>query len=201
MSETSVSQSNFANLAAVAWTVVPSAWGLSTLLYDDGGGDGFTFLGVLGWAALVAAGVFTMLAMLKVNALPGREGFRKAGLIALGLGILVTVPMFWAVPVWAGLYAVAMILFAVATPRVRTATLVIAGAMVLGVASLFILTALKVGTPDPTYGDYPVAWTTAFTVAAAGAAIGNVLIARSRAPWTRSVGGRAASENDMATAD
>ncbi len=188
MSQTRALQTNFAHLAAVAWIVVPIAWGLSTLLYEDGGGDGFTVLGVLGWAALVAAGVLTMLVMLKVEVIPSRARFRTPGIVALGLGILVTIPMFWAVPVWAGLFAVAMILFAISTRRERGATLVIAGAMIVGVASLFVLTALEVGTPDPTYGDYPIAWTTSFTVAAVGAAIGNILLARSQAPSTRSVG-------------
>jgi len=187
MSERPVLQTNLTGFAAVAWIVVPIAWGISTLLEDDGGGDTFSVLGVLGWAALVAAGVLTMLVMLKVDAIPTRVRFYRGGIVALGLGILVTIPMFWAVPVWAGLYAVAMILFAISTLRERGATLLIAAAMVAGIASLFVLTALKVGTPDPMYGDYPIAWFTSFSIAAVGGAIGNVLLGRSDKLSPRSV--------------
>lgn len=187
MSESRVLHTNLTGFAAVAWLVVPAAWGLSTLLEDDGGGDTFSVLGVLGWAALVAAGVLTMLVMLKVDAIPSRTRFYQAGIVTLGLGILVTIPMFWAVPVWAGLYAIAMILFAISTRRERGATLLMAAAMVVGIASLFVLTALKVGTPDPMYGDYPIAWFTSFSVAAVGGAIGNILLGRSGAQSTRSI--------------
>jgi len=187
MSVNRVSHTTLAYMAAIAWIVVPVAWGLSTLLENDGGGDAFTALSALGWAALIAAGVLTLLLMLRVDPIPSRSRAYQTGLVAFGLGILVTIPMFWAVPVWAGLYAVAMVLFALSTFRERAASLVIAGAMVVGVGSLYLLTALEVGTPDPTYGDYPIAWTTSFTVAAVGAAIGNLLMGRSERISTRSV--------------
>jgi hypothetical protein len=120
-----------------------------------------------------------MLVMLKVEVIPSRSRLRNAGIVALGLGILVTIPMFWAVPVWASLYGVAMILFAASTRGERGGASVFAGAMIVAIVSLFALTALEVGTPDPTYGDYPIAWATSFTVAAAGGAVANILFARS----------------------
>lgn len=179
MSERPESHTNFAYPAAAAWIVVPIAWGLQSLLEDDGGWEGFSLLGVLGWAALIAAGVLTLLVMLKVDVIPSRSRLRNTGIVAMGLGILITIPMFWAVPVWASLYGVAMVLFAISTRGERGGTSVFAGAMIVAVASLFALTALEVGTPDPTYGDYPIAWATSFTVAAVGGALGNILFARS----------------------
>jgi len=182
MSEKRRMQSGFARAAAAAWIVVPVAWGISTLLDDGGSGDTFSVLGALGWAALVVAGVLMMLAALELDATPTRTRIYQAGIVAHGLAILVTIPMFWAVPVWAGLYTVAMVAFAISIPSERPAMLVIAGAMVGGIACLYVLTALEVGTPDPTYGDYPIAWTASFTVAAVGAAIGSILMGRSGAP-------------------
>ncbi len=176
MSQNGAIRSNFAVVAAGAWAIVPAAWGISTLLESDGGGDSFTVLGVLGWAALIAAGASMLLAVLRAEVTPGRTRLFQTGLVFHGLGLLTSAVMFWAVPVWAGLYSIAMVLYAIAAPQARSAALVIAGAMAAGVASLVVLTALEVGTPDPIYGDYPIAWTSAFSVAAIGGAIGNFLL-------------------------
>jgi hypothetical protein len=193
MSENRVLQPNLAFAAAGAWLVVMLAWGLSNL-FGSWDGDGFSVLGVLGWAALIAAGVLMLLTMLKVDAMPHRTWLYRAGIVALGLGTLVSIPMFWAVPVWSSLYAIAMVLFSISTRRERIGSMVIAAGMAAGVLSLVVLTALEVGTPDPTYGDYPIAWATAFSVAAAGGAVGSFLLGRAEEPSVRST-----SEHELST--
>jgi len=171
---------NLALMAAAAWIVVPIAWWLAALLESDESGTGITPFYVLGWAALIGAGVLMLLAMLRVGAAPGRTRLFQVGIITHSLGILTSVVFFWAVPLWAGLYSIAMVFYAVAAPEVKRATLVIAGAMAAGVASLVVLTALQVGTPD-TYGDYPIAWITSYVVAAFGGGVGSFLLAKDTA--------------------
>ena len=129
-------------------------------------------------AALIAAGVLTLLAILRIGPRENRGRMIQAGIVIHALGLLVSAVMFWLVPLWAALYSVAMVLFALGAAQVRKAALVIAGTMAAGVLSIVVLTALQVGTPDPTYGDYPVAWVTSYYIAAMGAALGTVVLSR-----------------------
>lgn len=178
MSVAQRSRFEFATAAAVAWVIVPAAWGLSTLLEDDGGGDSLSFLGVLGWVALGSAGLLMLLAIRGFEPPPSRRRLFQIGSVIHALGVVAAFIVFWAVPLWAAIYAIAMALFALSMRSVRSAAIVTAVAMVAGIVSLTLLTALEVGTPDPQYGDYPIAWTTAYTVAAVGGALGSVMLRR-----------------------
>ena len=185
MSVAQRSRFEFATAAAVAWVTFPAAWGLSTLLGDDGGGDSLSFLGVLGWVALGSAGLLMLLAIRGFEPPPSRRGLFQIGSAIHALGVVAAFIVFWAVPLWAAIYAIAMALFALSMRSVRSAAIVTAGGMVAGIVSLTVLTALEVGTPDPQYGDYPIAWTTAYTVAALGGALGSIMLRRVGRPAER----------------
>lgn len=184
MSESKQARINLALVAATAWAVMPVAWLLAAMLDSDGGGDAFTPFYLVGWVALVVAGVAMLLAILRVEPVPERRRLHRVGIAVHSLGVLTTVVLFWAVFLWAALYAIAAALYAIAAPQIRRPALVIAGAMAVGVASMFVLTALEVGAQDE-YGDYPIAWVSAYVVAGVGGAIGNVLLGRSRASSDR----------------
>jgi hypothetical protein len=169
----------FALAASISWVAVPVAWGIATLLAEDGAGDSLSVLGVTGWVALGTAGLLMLLAIRGFEPSPRRRRVFQAGIAVHALGVLAAVVVFWAVPFWAALYAVAMVLYAISMRGIRRAALVTALAMVTGIAALVVLTALEVGTPDPVYGDYPIAWTTAYTVASLGGAVGSILLYRS----------------------
>jgi len=162
-------------IAAAAWLLVPVAWSMAAVL--DREGEGTVFM-LLGWAALVVAGVLTLVAIIRITPTENQGRIIQAGFIIHTLGLLASAVMFWFVPLWAALYSVAMVLYALGAPQVRRATLVIAGAMAAGVVSVVVLTALQVGAPDPTYGDYPVAWTTSYFIAAIGAALGTLVLSQ-----------------------
>ncbi len=171
------SRFEFAAAAAVAWIMVPAAWGLAAVL-DDGWGDSLSLLGVIGWVALGAAGLFMLLEIRGFEPPPRRRRLFQIGTAVHVVGVLAAIVMFWAVPFWGAIYAIAMVLYAAAVRRIRLAATAIALGMVAGIASLVVLTALEVGTPDPQYGDYPIAWFTAHTVAAVGGAVGSILLRR-----------------------
>ncbi len=160
----------FPLIAAAAWLTVPIAWSIGA----DFEGNVLT---LLGWVALVVAGVFSLLAMLGITSAHNRGPMVKTGIAVQALGMVATVVVFWAVPLWAGLYAIAMVLYAIRLPQVRRATLIVAGAMAAAVVAFFVLTALQVGTPD-SYGDYPVAWATSYFLATIGGAVGNFVLSR-----------------------
>lgn len=57
MSEATSTRTELAGFAAVAWLIVPVAWGTHTVLEADGEWDSLSFLGTVGWIALVVAGI------------------------------------------------------------------------------------------------------------------------------------------------
>lgn len=167
----------YALIAAAAWVLVPVAWSIGAGLESDGSAGGGEVFFVLGWAALVGAGVLTLLAILRIAPKRNRGRMLRVGIVVHALGLLVSAVVFWFIPLWAALYSVAMVFYALGAPQVRRATLIIAGAMAAGVVSLVVLTALEVGRPD-TYGDYPVAWAASYFIAAIGGALGALLLSR-----------------------
>ncbi|MBT8250905.1 MAG: hypothetical protein KJN81_11630 [Acidimicrobiia bacterium] len=165
----------FAQIAAVAWVISSVIWSV-VAGFNRFGEDG-NVMNLIGWVVLVAAGVFTLLAMLGVAPAHHRSPVVKAGIAVYALGLAATVVVFWAVPLWAALYSIAKVLFAIGLPQVRRATLIVAGAMAAGVAAFVVLTALRVGTPD-SYGDYPIAWAISYFLATMGAAFGSFVLSR-----------------------
>ncbi len=165
----------FAQIAAAAWLIGSVIWSID-VGFDRFGDDG-NVMNLIGWVALVVAGVFTLLAILGVAPAHHRGPMVKTGIAFHALGLTATVVVFWAVPLWAALYSIAMVLYAIGLPQVRRATLIVAGAMVAAVAAFIVLTALQVGTPD-SYGDYPIAWATSFFLATIGGALGSLVLSR-----------------------
>lgn len=173
MTEVARPISVFALIAAGAWVIVPVAWSIGA----DMNGPINNVLFMVGWTALIVAGVFTLVAILQVAPKEERGGWMRAGMLIHGLALVVSLLTAWFVLLWAALYSAAMALYARGLPQVRRAMIVISGAMGAAVASFVVLTVLEVGTPD-SYGDYPVAWATAYFVAAIGAAIGALVLSR-----------------------
>lgn len=107
------------------------------------------------------------------GATPGGHRLFKIGCAVRVAAVVASAILFWAAPFWGALYAVAMVMYAVAKRQLRVAAVVTATGMVLGIVGLVVLTALEVGTPDPMYGDYPIAWSASYTAAALGGALGS----------------------------
>ena len=179
MSETLGIKNIYAIVATLAWLAVPALWGITSVLdrtrrWED---SPMAFF-LVGAAALALAGVFTFLAILRhTRAGVARRGMLITGYVFYGLGFAVTAVLAWAAPLWMILYGVALLLIAAAVGRIRPAIRFMAIAMLAAVAVQIGLTALKLGTPD-TYGDYPIAWTTALLIATLGAAAGTFALSR-----------------------
>ena len=179
MSETRRTKNIYATIATIAWLAVPALMGTATILdrtqrWEDSP-MAFYLIGAL---LLALAGVFTFLAILRhTRAGVANRGTLITGYVFYGLGFAVTVLVAWAAPVWMILYGIALLLVASAVGRIRPAIRFMGLAMLAAVAAQIGLTALKVGTPD-SYGDYPVAWTTALLIATLGAAAGTYALSR-----------------------
>lgn len=158
-----------ARIGVVAWLLVPAMWSISILLERtrefEGSPQAFWFLGA---ASLIVASAMTGYLALKTTE-PVRSGRTKIGLGLLSMGMLVSVVAAWAIPIWTGLYAAGLLLVGMASGN-RSA-LFMGTALAIATVSFFVITALKVGTPDE-FGDYPAAWAIATYVATVGAALG-----------------------------
>ncbi len=158
----------FAIVASALWLVSIATFWL------DQGSDGNT--GYFIWSiSVLAAGALTLVATIGLRRrLGGLGGLGMAGVIILGVGVVVSF-VTWATMLWMAVEGVGMLLIAIAAWPIRLAprpaTIAYGSGMLLGAITWGVLTALKVGTPD-SYGDYPVAWNTGFTVGVFIAAAG-----------------------------
>ncbi len=150
----------FAIVASALWVVSIAIFWLAQ------GSDGNT--GYFIWSInVVVAGALTLVATIGLRRrLGGLGGLGMAGVIVLGLGVVVSF-ITWATMLWMAVEGVGMLLIALAAWPIRLAprpaTIAYGSGMLLGAITWGVLTALKVGTPD-SYGDYPVAWNTGFII-------------------------------------
>ena len=160
-------------IAGLLWLVVPVAWSTASILDRTRNWEGSPQLfWMFGWMALMMAGALTLwIIVRRFDRDRNSSSFVAAAFVIYGLGLAASVVAGWALVVWMTLYGVALLMFARDMGSLRRFFQFIGGAMLAGVVAQFVLTAMKVGTPD-SYGDYPVAWTTATYVATVAAAAG-----------------------------
>jgi len=164
--------------AALAWLLVPVLWGIATVVdRTQVWEDSPQTLWMLGWFALMGAGVVTLLLVMRHTGGEPRRGLIRAGYVVYGLGVAITVVAGWAIQAWMLFFGVGLLLFAAASSSIRLPARAIGAGMLLALGVQIVLTLAKVGTPD-VYGDYPVAWTTATIIAAAVAAGGSLRLGR-----------------------
>lgn len=123
--------------------------------------------------ALAVASVFTVAAVGSSTGPPARPRLHTAGLAVAGFGVVTTL-MAWALPLWMVVLGAGVALIAAATSRrERAATIALAVAPFVGLATLIVAIEAEVGSPDE-YGDYPAAIGIALVVTALGM-IGSLL--------------------------
>lgn len=132
-------------------------------------------------AAILAAGVLTVLSMVGVSKRSGGLGFFAiAGLAIVVLGVAASV-LAWAVPFWMGVQGVGLVVFGGVALMNGTApklpTMLIASGFIVGVITFVVLNVAEVG-PTDSYGDTPLAW-------GIGGAVGMVLVAAGLIGWGR----------------
>jgi len=164
-------------LSAAAWLVVPVAWETSRLLERTRPWEGSPRVAyVIGAAAALTAGALMLGLVIVATAAAPRSKQMWVGIGLVGLGVVASLIAGWAIPLWATLFGVGMLLIA-AAGRVRTPGRIIGTALLASTAAFVLLSALKVGTAD-SYGDYPAAWSIATWLGTLGAAVGMLVWAR-----------------------
>lgn len=165
-------------VGAGAWLVLAIAWQVSAVLDArrgwEGPASGMFFLGLAG---LLLGGV--ALAGMSLHRMdpPAHPKAKVFGLVLLAVALVVSFIAGWAVPVWTLAYGLALLVLAWSS-SVSTPAWIAGAALTAASVAWYALSALEVGTAD-VYGDYPVAWQTAWWIAAVGAAAGLVWWARS----------------------
>lgn len=163
---------------AIAWLVLAIAWQASNTLERSRDWEGLPqamfFVGLIGLLiGGMALGVMALDPMGPVQ----RPKWRVGGLALLAIGLVLSIILGWAVPLWTAAYGLAMLSLAW-SGALRVEGWIIGGALSAASVSFFALTALEVGAVD-SYGDYPVAWMTATWLAGLGSAAGLLLQSRS----------------------
>jgi len=154
----------FSNAAGTLTLAASGLWLVALLIFGLGLGfaEDFDTAVYLIWsAATLAAGVLTLIATLSLRQRRGNlGGLGTTGVVVLGIGVVVSV-LTWATPLWMTIQGVGMLLVALSMRKdsvaPRTALFAYSSGMLIGAITFFVLTTLKVGTPD-SYGDYPLAW-------------------------------------------
>ena len=177
-------------LSAAAWLVVPVAWETSRLLERTRPWEGSPRVAyVIGAAAALTAGALMLGLVIVATAAAPRSKQMWVGIGLVGLGVVASLIAGWAIPLWATLFGVGMLLIA-AAGRVRTPGRIIGTALLASTAVFVLLSVLKVGTAD-SYGDYPAACSGATWLASLGAAVGMLV-------WARTGAGRITAEQEPA---
>jgi hypothetical protein len=117
--------------------------------------------------ALVVASVLTVAAVGSSTGPPARPRLHTAGLAVAGFGVVTTL-VAWALPLWMVVLGAGIGLIAAATTRrERAASIALAIAPFVGLATLIVAIEVEVGSRDE-YGDYPAATGVALVVTAVG---------------------------------
>jgi len=154
----------FSRTAGTVALVASGLWLVALIIFGFGLGftEDFDTTVYLIWSAsILAAGVLTFIAALGLRQRRGNlGGLGTTGVVVLGVGVVVSV-LTWATPLWMMIQGVGMLLVVLSMRPIsvapRTALFAYGSGMLIGAITFFVLTAMKVGTPD-SYGDYPMAW-------------------------------------------
>ena len=168
--------SRFSNAAGTVALVASGLWLVALIIVGFGLGftDDFDTTVYLIWSvSILAAGVLTFIAALGLRQRRGNlGGLGATGVVVLGVGVVVSV-LTWATPLWMMIQGVGMLLVVLSMRPIsgapQTARIAYGSGMLIGAITFFVLTAMKVGTPD-SYGNYPMAW-------AFGLVVGLVIVA------------------------
>lgn len=166
--------SAIAAFGAAAWLLGPIALYISSALEQSRPWEGLPMVAYLVGSALFGLGGAALL--LAVFTSPDERRFTRSswiGVGAIGLALFASVFATWAIPIWAGLYGVGLLLAARSGP-VRSIGRWVGASFLVAVGVMIVLTELRVGTPDE-YGDYPIAWAAAYAIVGLGAASGLAL--------------------------
>jgi hypothetical protein len=160
------------------WLIAAAVYVLM-ILRDDTEANGWQVFYAIFTAAVLAAGVLTVLAMIGVSRRSGGLGIPgMIGLAIAGLGVLASI-IAWAVPLWMGLLGIGLLVFGGAALNngvaPKRSTMLASSGFIIGVILWVALNASKVGAVD-SYGDYPVAW-------AIGGATGMTIVALGLIGW------------------
>ena len=163
---------------AAAWLLLAIAWQVSAVLDAQRGWEGpATGLFFAGFVGLLLGGLALAAMALHPAGPSARPRTQIVGYALLGFALVVSFIAGWAVPAWALAYGLAMLVLG--WSRTASTREWIAGAAFVAAAiAWFALSAMEVGTAD-IYGDYPVAWQTAWWTAGIGGALGLMSWARS----------------------
>jgi hypothetical protein len=162
-------------LAAASWLVVG---GYGAREAAEAGGWLATYR--LFAVALAVASVLTVAAVGSSTGRPARPRLHTAGLAVAGFGVVTTL-VAWALPLWMVVLGAGIALIAAATTRrERAATIALAVAPFVGLATLIVAIEAEIGSRDE-YGDYPAAIGIALVVTAVGM-IGALLAFARRVP-------------------
>jgi len=142
-------------VAAGLWVGVAGLWLASEVLPDESAMIAWR----LGWICLLGASASTMVVMIGLRRRHGGLGpLGTVALILAGLGVVATV-FGWFVMGWGVLFAVGMLLLALAVHSrdvaPRAAVIAFGGAWSVGVITWSVLRALEVG-PRNEWGDYEI---------------------------------------------
>jgi hypothetical protein len=162
-------------IAGFGWLIVLALWAVSALLERRQPWEGTPqLLFSVGALVLTASGVVMLLVMYSGRAAASHPRLAKVGLGIVGLGVVASL-VAWAVPLWATIYGIGMVVLLMG--GVLPAASKLLAASFLGSTVAFIaLTEIEVGTPNE-YGDYPIAGLIAVALATLGPAIVMWLVA------------------------
>lgn len=160
----------FTNTAGFAAIAASALWVAVVAIFWIGSAGDFddTPAGLAFFASMVGAGALTAWATAGVRQRLGGLGWLGlVGLVILGIGVAVSIVVFWAIPLWMGVQGLGMLLVALAAWPIgvapKPATAAYGSGMLLGLVTFVVLRAMEVGPVDG-WGDYEVAYQAGLTV-------------------------------------
>lgn len=164
--------------AAGAWLVAVAIVAVSTW-FDP---DGWLPLYLAAVAAVSLGGGFGLVAIIGVsNRIGGTGVIGLTGLIIVGVGVVASFVVTWAIPLWMALEGAGMLLFAFAARRSNEVPplglIAVGSAFLLGTITFTLANMAEIGWRDQ-WGDHPVAWFSGAAVGAIVMALGLFVIGR-----------------------
>lgn len=160
---TTIRAGTLALTSAAFWLISTGVVSLGLLADRSGNGDD-PWLAVYLLLAM-GVGVAGVLSVFVLVALGKRHGgFGTPGMIGLVLatvGVVVSIGITWASPLWMGVLGLGYLTFGTSMYRrdiaPRIGSVLLSVGMLIGTAAFFVVDAAELGWKD-SYGDYPLAW-------------------------------------------
>ena len=167
----------------IAWLMVTASGALPR--FTDGDDWQHHFAYAVFSLSLLAAAVLTLRLVLAVTAGSPQPRLRTVGVCVTVLGIALSIPGAWVLPLWMFLFGVGYAAIAFGSPPpVGRAIAILSAGQLAGIVALIATIEIGVGTPDE-YGDYPAAGAIALMTTGAWTILGLVtLMTRLHLPHT-----------------